>query len=120
MNQTTKNWLGAIALVLGSSAVTGAVVRSTASSSEPVMNQPVVAMPASVAAPGGLVDLTYAAESTVGSVVYIKVTQTGKTQRIQIQQNPFGFDDFFGTTAFLSAVFTIMIAICHNAVITFL
>lgn len=39
--------------------------------------------------------MTSAAESAVGSVVYIKVTQTGKTQRVQIQQNPFGFDDFF-------------------------
>ena len=99
MNQTTKNWFGVIALVLGSSAVTGAVVRSTASSSEPVMNQPAATMPASVAAPSGLVDLTSAAESAVGSVVYIKVTQTGKTQRVQIQDpfsDFFGFGDIFG------------------------
>ena len=95
MKQTTKNWLGAIALVLGSSAMTGAVVRSTASSSEPIKGEPMAAMPAPVVAPSGYVDLTTAAESAVGSVVYIKVTQTGKTQRVQIQQNPFGFDDFF-------------------------
>ena len=96
MTQTTKNWFGAIALILGSSAVTGAVVRSTASSREPMMEQPATAaMPAQVAAPGGYVDLTTAAESAVESVVYIKVTQTGKTQRVQIQQDPFGFDDFF-------------------------
>jgi len=98
MKQTTKNWIGAVALVLGSSAVTGAVVKGTASnSSEPFMGQPVAAMPASAAAPAGLVDLTTAAESTVGSVVYIKVTQTGKTQRVQIQ-DPFSdfFGDFFG------------------------
>ena len=95
MTQTTKNWLGAIALILGSSAVTGAVVRSAASSSQPLNPEPTAAMPAQVAAPGGYVDLTTAAESAVGSVVYIKVTQTGKTQRYQIQQNPF-FDDFFG------------------------
>ena len=98
MKQTTKNWLGAVALVLGSSAVTGAVVRGTAPSNNPVMEQPAAAMPASVAAPAGLVDLTSAAESAVGSVVYIKVTQTGKTQRVQIQQSPFDdfFNDFFG------------------------
>ena len=95
MTQTTKNWLGAIALILGSSAVTGAVVRSAASSSQPLNPEPTAAMPAQVAAPGGYVDLTTAAESAVESVVYIKVTQTGKTQRYQIQQNPF-FDDFFG------------------------
>ena len=98
MTQTTKNWFGAIALILGSSAVTGAVVRSTASSREPLMEQPTpAAMPAQVAAPGGYVDLTSAAETAVGSVVYIKVTQTGKTQRIQMQ-DPFSdfFGDFFG------------------------
>ena len=95
MKQTTKNWIGAIALVLGSSAVTGAVVRSTVSSNQPLAAEPVAAMPSPAAVPGGLVDLTTAAESAVESVVYIKVTQTGKTQRIQIQQNPFGFDDFF-------------------------
>ena len=95
MNQTTKNWIGAVALILGSSAVTGAVVRSAASGSQPLTPEPTAAMPAPVVAPGGYVDLTTAAESAVESVVYIKVTQTGKTQRIQIQQNPFGFDDFF-------------------------
>ena len=97
MKQTTKNWIGAVALVLGSSAVTGAVVRGTASNGEPYVQEPVAAMPAPVAAPAGLVDLTTAAESTVGSVVYIKVTQTGKTQRVQVQ-DPFNdfFGDFFG------------------------
>jgi len=99
MKQTTKNWIGAVALVLGSSAVTGAVVKGTVSnSSQPLMEQPVAAMPASVAAPSGLVDLTVAAESTVGSVVYIKVTQTGKTQKVQVQDpfDLFGFPDIFG------------------------
>ena len=91
------NWIGAVALVLGSSAVTGAVVRGTASGSQPVMSEPTPAMSASVAAPAGLVDLTSAAETAVGSVVYIKVTQTGKTQRVQVQ-DPFSdfFGDFFG------------------------
>jgi len=61
------------------------------------MSEPAAAMPAQVAAPSGLVDLTGAAESSVESVVYIKVTQTGKTQRIQVQ-DPFSdfFGDFFG------------------------
>ena len=99
MKQTTKNWIGAVALVLGSSAVTGAVVRGTASNGEPYVQEPVAAMPAPVAAPAGLVDLTTAAESTVGSVVYIKVTQTGKTQRVTVQ-DPFSdffpFGDIFG------------------------
>ncbi len=91
------NWIGAVALVLGSSAVTGAVVRGTTSGSQPVMSEPTPAMSASVAAPAGLVDLTSAAETAVGSVVYIKVTQTGKTQRVQVQ-DPFSdfFGDFFG------------------------
>ena len=53
-----------------------------------------------MAAPGGLVDLTSAAESAVNSVVYIKVTQAGKTQRVQVQ-DPFSdfFGDFFGLEA---------------------
>ena len=95
MKQTTKNWIGAIALVLGSSAVTGAVVRSTVSSNQPFTNEP-TAVSSPMVAPAGFIDLTSAAESAVESVVYIKVTQTGKTQRIQIQQDPFGFGDIFG------------------------
>ena len=46
MKQTTKNWFGAVALILGSSAVTGAVVRGTASSSQPLNSEPVATMPA--------------------------------------------------------------------------
>ena len=44
MKQTTKNWLGAVALVLGSSAVTGAVVKGTSSSSQPRMSEPAAAI----------------------------------------------------------------------------
>ena len=101
MKQTTKNWLGAVALVLGSSAVTGAVVRmapsSVSSKGETSMQSPFAQSPATAVPAGGYVDLTTAAESAVGSVVYIKVTQTGKTQRIQMQ-DPFSdfFGDFFG------------------------
>lgn len=42
---------------------------------------------------GGLVDLTAAAESTVNSVVYIKVVTGGQTQTVTVQDP---FDDIFG------------------------
>lgn len=51
-----------------------------------------------VAAPqGGYVDLTYAAEKSVNAVVYIKVTQMGKTHKVTYR-DPFAefFGDFFG------------------------
>jgi len=96
MKQTTKNWIGAIALVLGSSAVTGAVVRGTVSGNQPLAGNPAAAATSPMVVPSGFVDLTTAAESAVGSVVYIKVTQTGKTQRIQIQDPFSDFYDFFG------------------------
>ena len=100
MKQTTKNWFGAALLILGSSAVTGAVVRGTLPSSASTGGETSMFLPkapAQVAAPTGLVDLTGAAEKAVESVVYIKVTQTGKTQRVQVQ-DPFSdfFGDFFG------------------------
>ena len=46
---------------------------------------------------GGYVDLTYAAEQSVNAVVYIKVTQTGKTHRVTYV-DPFAefFGDVFG------------------------
>ncbi len=73
--------------------MTGAVMRQTDKTAE--VEEP---MQSSVApAPTGLVDLTYAAENSVNSVVYIKVTINGKTQRVQTQ-DPFSdfFGDFFG------------------------
>ncbi len=96
MKQTTKTWLGVAALVLGSSAVTSAVIKK----SEPVSEQPApVASPvqSAPAVTGGLVDLTTAAEASVNAVVYIKVTLNGKTQRVTVQ-DPFQdfFGDFFG------------------------
>ena len=96
MKQTTKNWLGVTALVLGSGAVTSAVIKRTEPAPQPEQ-APLAAPVASAAVPGGLVDLTTAAESAVNSVVYIKVTQAGKTQRVQVQ-DPFSdfFGDFFG------------------------
>lgn len=51
---------------------------------------PVMAQRASVAQP---VDLTYAAEKSVNSVVYIKVTTNSKTQTVQYVDP---FEDFFG------------------------
>ena len=100
MKQTTKNWIGAAALIFASSAVTGAVVSKTAGSkaeaSEPEAFPE--AAPSRPAAPAvGLVDLTQAAETSVNAVVYIKVTQMGKTQRVTVQ-DPLSdfFGDFFG------------------------
>lgn len=61
------------------------------------------AMPSEAVAPaapvGGLVDLTAAAESSVNSVVYIKVTSGGKVQTVTVQdpfEEFFGFGDIFG------------------------
>jgi len=100
MKQTTRNWIGAAALIFASSAVTGAVVSNTRTSnveaSEPVAFPNAAPTPAATV-PAGLVDLTQAAETSVNAVVYIKVTQTGKTQRVTVQ-DPFSdfFGDFFG------------------------
>lgn len=54
-----------------------------------------VQMPAqaATAVPQNPVDLTYAAENAVNSVVYIKVTTNSKTQTIQYRDP---FEDFFG------------------------
>ncbi len=92
MKQTTKTWLGVAALILGSSAVTSAVIKK----SEPAAEEPLLTMaaPTQAAAPaGGYVDLTAAAEASVNAVVYIKVTLNGKTQRVQVRDP---FQDFFG------------------------
>ena len=87
MNKTTKTWIGIVALVLGSSVVTAAVVNNkNAQMPEP---QPT---PAGVTAPAAYVDLTGAAETAVNSVVYISVTIEGKTQKVQVQDP---FEDFF-------------------------
>ncbi len=51
------------------------------------------ALTAPVAAPGGYVDLTYAAEQSVHAVVHIKVTKTGKTHTVTYRDP---FEDFFG------------------------
>ena len=90
MNQKTKNWIGAAALVMGSSVMTAAVFGSRSENVSAPAPQPV---PVQVVAPGGYVDLTTAAEAAVNSVVYISVTIEGKTQKVQVQDP---FEDFFG------------------------
>ena len=81
--------MGALALVLGSSVVTAAVVSNKPKQTPPEPTP----MAAPAAVPSAYVDLTNAAESAVNSVVYISVTIQGKTQRVQVQDP---FDDFFG------------------------
>ena len=95
MKKTTKTWMGAVALVLGTSVVTASVVNQKgAPVPEPEAGQAPVAMAqAAPAAPAAYVDLTTAAESAVNSVVYISVTIEGKTQRVQTIDP---FEDFFG------------------------
>ena len=71
MKQTTKLWIGMTILAFASSAVTGAVIKNTTANEAPA---PIFApSPVAAAVPGGLVDLTSAAESSVNAVVYIKV-----------------------------------------------
>lgn len=104
MTQNTKKWLGAAALVLSSSVLTGAVMRagSHSTTDENSDNGFFGAQPAALqmpngspvsAAPSGLVDLTTAAERSVNSVVYIKVTQNAVRQRVRVRDP---FEDFFG------------------------
>ncbi|MCR5180900.1 MAG: Do family serine endopeptidase [Bacteroidaceae bacterium] len=99
MTQKTKNWLGAAALVLSSSVLTGAIMtnRVSVATTANAADAP-LAMTTPTAAPAvGYVDLTGAAESSVNSVVYIKVTQNAKRQTVTIR-DPFEefFGDFFG------------------------
>ena len=53
MKQTTKNWIGAVALICASSAVTGAVVKSSVASSEANNPEPVFPQAAPSAAVAG-------------------------------------------------------------------
>jgi Do/DeqQ family serine protease len=103
MTQKTKNWLGAAALVLSSSILTGAAMRPSMSlvASDDASASPFGAQPAAMGMPNaapaaamaGLVDLTTAAERSVNSVVYIKVTQNAKRQMVTVRDP---FEDFFG------------------------
>lgn len=62
---------------------------------------PTLAMAATSAVPSQPVDLTYAAEKALPSVVHIKYLQNSKVQTVDVQSDPFGdfFDPFgfFGT-----------------------
>ena len=56
-----------------------------------------VAAPAMSSAPAGQpVDLTYAAEKALPSVVHIKYVQNSKVQTVDVQSSPFDFFDPFG------------------------
>lgn len=94
MNQKAKNWMGAVALVLGTSVMTAAAVgQKSVQAAEPQTAPMQMTAQTVSAAPAAYVDLTGAAESAVNSVVYISVTIEGKTQRVQVQDP---FEDFFG------------------------
>lgn len=83
MKQTARNWIGVAILAM----VGGFAAKATMTPASPMPASP---MPV---AQSGLVDLTQAAETTVNAVVYIKVTQAGKTQRVTVRDP---FEDFFG------------------------
>ena len=96
MNQKTKMWLGAAALVLSSSLVTGAIMSDKihiASTAQAAPSASAMATASAAAAPAGLVDLTTAAERSVNSVVYIKVTKNAVRQTVTVRDP---FEDFFG------------------------
>ena len=89
MKQTTKNLLIAVGLIASSSCITCVVLNAKSCDSGLKTQAATVMAPA----PAGHVDLTDAAEKSVQAVVYIKVTQTGKTQRVTVRDP---FQDFFG------------------------
>lgn len=95
MTQKTKTWLGAAALVLSSSLLTGAIMtnRVTMGTAAVAADAPTTVAAPAAATPTGLVDLTTAAERSVNSVVYIKVTQNAKRQTVTVRDP---FEDFFG------------------------
>ena len=96
MTQKQKTWLGATALVLSSSLMTGAIMTnkiSVASTAQAAPQLPALTAQAAPATPAGLVDLTTAAERSVNSVVYIKVTKNAVRQTVTVRDP---FEDFFG------------------------
>ncbi|MCM1107662.1 MAG: trypsin-like peptidase domain-containing protein [Clostridium sp.] len=95
MNRSTKKIAGLGALLTVGAFCMSMEVGCTADAQN---RQAEPAAPAvQVVAPSGMVDLTYAAESTVNAVVYIKVTTNSKT-RTEVVRDPFAemFGDFFG------------------------
>ena len=95
MTQKQKTWLGAAALVLSSSLLTGAIVSNkiAVTSTATAASTSTLVAPQPAPAVAGLVDLTTAAERSVNSVVYIKVTQNAKRQTVTVRDP---FEDFFG------------------------
>lgn len=93
MTQKQKTWLGAAALVLSSSLMTGAIMSDKVSVASTAQAAPSAFVTPQAAAPAGLVDLTTAAERSVNSVVYIKVTKNAVRQRVTVRDP---FEDFFG------------------------
>lgn len=102
MKQTTKFFLGAVAVVAVSAGVAG--VTSYALMQEPEQNKtqafdeifrpnPNTRLAALNAADMQPVDLTMAAENSVNAVVHIKSTQESKTQTVTVRDP---FYDFFG------------------------
>lgn len=86
----------ALFIIIGSTLIACSGNAETTSGSE--MTSKAENTSVAVAAPqGGYVDLTYAAEKSVNAVVYIKVTQMGKTHKVTYR-DPFAefFGDFFG------------------------
>lgn len=88
MRKITKMNVGFAAIMLGMGVATTSLAACT-KKSDPME----VTVSQSVATPGQPVDLTYAAEKAVSSVVYIKVTQHGKTETVEYSDP---FEDFFG------------------------
>lgn len=93
----TKILLGGMMLMAATSVITlipqGASASSIAGASNSAIAAAVAPGSISPAGDAPYVDLTYAAEKTVNSVVYIKVTMQSKTQSVDYS---FPFDDFFG------------------------
>ena len=83
-------------IVLGSIIIACSGNAETSVNNEPTRETEIQTQ--AVAVPqGGYVDLTYAAEQSVNAVVYIKVTQMGKTHKVTYR-DPLAefFGDFFG------------------------
>jgi len=85
-----KNFSGTMAMGL---CLTVGTVAFSACSANAASPQPVAA-----AAPGQVVDLTYAAEKALPTVVHIKFLQNSKVQTVEVQEDP--FSDFFDPFGF--------------------
>ncbi len=85
MRNISKMNVGFAAFILGMGVTTTSL--AACSQKQPAEQAPVVSTP------GQPVDLTYAAEKAVNSVVYIKVTQNGRTETVEVRDP---FEDFFG------------------------